>query len=93
MTTRIAVNGAAGRMGRCLIQAVQQTEGLVLSAAIDRAESSLLGADAGELAGVGKLNVAISSDVAQATAESDVIIDFTLPEVTMALIPHCLANN
>jgi 4-hydroxy-tetrahydrodipicolinate reductase len=93
MTTRIAVNGAAGRMGRCLIQAVQQTEGLILSAAIDRVESSLIGADAGELAGVGKLNVAITSDVAAATANSDVIIDFTLPEVTMALIPHCLENN
>ncbi len=93
MTTRIAINGAAGRMGRCLIQAVDQTEGLELSAALDRVESSLIGADAGELAGVGKLGVAISSDVAAATAKSDVIIDFTLPEVTMALIPHCLANQ
>lgn len=93
MTTRIAVNGAAGRMGRCLIQAVQQTEGLVLSAAIDRAESSLIGSDAGELAGVGKVNVAVTSDVAAATANSDVMIDFTLPEVTMALIPHCLAHD
>ena len=93
MTTRIAVNGAAGRMGRCLIQAVQQTEGLVLSAAIDRVESSLIGADAGELAGVGKLGVAISSDVAAATTLSDVFIDFTLPEVTMALIPHCIENQ
>ena len=64
MTINIAINGAAGRMGRCLIQAVEQTEGLALSAAIDRADSSLIGADAGELAGVGKLDVAISSDVA-----------------------------
>jgi 4-hydroxy-tetrahydrodipicolinate reductase len=93
MATRIAINGAAGRMGRCLIQAVQQTEGLVLSAAIDRVESSLIGADAGELAGVGKLGVVITSDVAAATATSDVIIDFTLPEVTMSLIPHCLENQ
>jgi len=93
MTTRIAINGAAGRMGRCLIQAVEQTEGLELSAAVDRAESSLIGADAGELAGVGKLNVAITSDVETATANSDVIIDFTLPEVTMALLSHCVANQ
>lgn len=93
MTTRIAINGAAGRMGRCLIQAVNQTADLELSAALDRVESSLIGADAGELAGVGKLGVAISSDVAAATAQSDVIIDFTLPEVTMALIPHCLDNQ
>lgn len=93
MATRIAINGAAGRMGRCLIQAVEQTQGLELSAAIDRADSSLLGADAGELAGVGKLGVTLTSDVAAATVCSDVIIDFTLPEVTMALLPYCIANK
>lgn len=93
MATRIAINGAAGRMGRCLIQAVEQTQGLELSAAIDRADSSLLGADAGELAGVGKLGVAITSNVAIATVNADVIIDFTLPEVTMALLEHCVSNQ
>ena len=93
MATRIAINGAAGRMGRCLVQAVEQTEGLVLSAAVDHIDSSLLGADAGELAGVGKSGVLLSSDVAAATAISDVIIDFTLPEVTKALLPHCVENN
>ena len=93
MATRIAINGAAGRMGRCLIQAVEQTEGLELSAAIDRADSSLLGADAGELAGVGKLGVAITTDIDAATADSDVIIDFTLPEVTIALLPYCIKNQ
>ena len=93
MTTRIAVNGAAGRMGRCLIQAVAQTEGLTLSAAIARVESSLLGADAGELAGVGKLGVEITSDFGAAIALSDVIVDFTLPEVTMELIPHCIESQ
>jgi 4-hydroxy-tetrahydrodipicolinate reductase len=93
MATRIAINGAAGRMGRCLIQAVEQTDGLVLSAAIDRVDSTLLGADAGELAGVGKLNVALTSDIVEATKNSDVIIDFTLPEVTMALLSHCVENQ
>ena len=93
MATKIAINGAAGRMGRCLIQAVEQTEGLALSAAIDRADSSLIGADAGEVAGVGKLGIAISSDIEQATKDSDIIIDFTLPEVTMALLPFCVANQ
>ncbi|SFK66679.1 4-hydroxy-tetrahydrodipicolinate reductase [Methylophaga sulfidovorans] len=93
MATKIAINGAAGRMGRCLIQAVEQTEGLELSSAIDRADSSLIGADAGEVAGVGKLGIAISSDIEQATKDSDIIIDFTLPEVTMALLPACVANQ
>ena len=89
----IAVNGAVGRMGRCLIQAVKQTDGLVLSAAVDRAKSTLLGVDAGELVGVGKLNIAITDNIAAAAAVSDIIIDFTMPDVTMALLPHCVENE
>ena len=93
MAINIAINGAAGRMGRCLIQAVAETDGLQLSAAIDRAESSLIGVDAGELAGVGKLGVVLSADLEQATQQSDVIIDFTIPEATMALLPLCAENQ
>lgn len=93
MAINIAINGAAGRMGRCLIQAVAETDGLELSAAIDRPESSLIGVDAGELAGVGKLGVLLSADLEQATQQSDVIIDFTIPEATMALLPLCAENQ
>ena len=62
---RIAVIGAAGRMGKILIEAIGQVEGAALTAAIERPESSLIGADAGELAGVGRLGVAISGDLTQ----------------------------
>lgn len=93
MAINIAINGAAGRMGRCLIQAVAETEGLQLSAAVDRPESSLIGVDAGELAGVGKLDVVISADLELATQQSDIMIDFTLPEATMALLPLCAQNQ
>lgn len=51
---RVAIAGAGGRMGRQLIQAVQQMEGAALGAALEREGSSLLGSDAGELAGAGK---------------------------------------
>jgi 4-hydroxy-tetrahydrodipicolinate reductase len=50
---RVAIAGAGGRMGRQLIQAVQQMDGAALGAALER-EGSLLGSDAGELAGAGK---------------------------------------
>jgi len=93
MTITVAINGAAGRMGRCLIQAVHETEGLTLTAALDRAESSLIGVDAGELAGVGKLGVTVTADIAAATQQSDIIIDFTLPEATMALLPYCVEHQ
>lgn len=49
-TIRIAIVGAGGRMGRQLIQAVTQMEGVVLGAAIERKGSTLVGSDAGELA-------------------------------------------
>ena len=59
---RIAVIGAAGRMGKTLIQAIQDAENVELGAAIVEPSSSLIGADAGEVAGVGKLNVHAVND-------------------------------
>ncbi len=50
MTTRIAICGAAGRMGRALIHAVVNRPDVTLTAAIERPGSSLIGADAGEMA-------------------------------------------
>lgn len=49
--TRIAITGAAGRMGRTLVQALEEVDALTLGAAFERPEQSLIGADAGELAG------------------------------------------
>lgn len=87
--TRIAIAGAGGRMGRALIQAVVAAEGVQLAAAIEQPQSSLLGSDAGELAGVGKLGVAISADLAAVTSQFDVLIDFTVPAATAANIDIC----
>mgnify|MGYP002752438188 CR=1 FL=1 len=59
MALRIAIVGAGGRMGRQLIQAVHNAEGVELGAAFERVGSSLIGADAGELAGIGNLGVKV----------------------------------
>ncbi|WP_319781606.1 4-hydroxy-tetrahydrodipicolinate reductase [Oceanisphaera sp. IT1-181] len=83
---RIAVAGCNGRMGKVLIESVSQTAGVVLTAAIEHAGSSVLGADAGELANVGRLGVMVSADLAAVIDNVDVIIDFTRPEVTLANI-------
>ncbi|SDU38079.1 4-hydroxy-tetrahydrodipicolinate reductase [Halopseudomonas salegens] len=89
--TRVAVIGAAGRMGKTLIEALTQTEGTTLTAAIERPESSLLGADAGELAGVGKLGVAVTGDLQAVTDSFDVLIDFTHPTTTLVNLGICRA--
>ena len=56
---RVAIAGAGGRMGRQLIQAALQMEGVVLGAALEREGSTLLGTDAGELAGAGHSDPAL----------------------------------
>lgn len=87
--TKIAITGAAGRMGRNLIEATHLAPGAILSAAIERPGSSVIGVDAGELIGIEKQNVSIVDNVATGLASSDVLIDFTIPEVTLANVALC----
>jgi 4-hydroxy-tetrahydrodipicolinate reductase len=89
--TRIAITGAAGRMGRSLIEAVHNTEGLELTAALEHPDSTLLGSDAGELTGLGRLGVILAADLAAVTDKFDVLIDFTRPEPTLANLAICRA--
>ncbi|MCC1497062.1 4-hydroxy-tetrahydrodipicolinate reductase [Alcanivorax sp. 1008] len=86
---KVGILGAAGRMGRTLIEAVNNADGLTLGAAVDVPGSSLIGADAGELIGVGKLGVSLSDDLASVVRDADVFIDFTLPEATERHIAIC----
>ena len=87
---RIAILGAGGRMGRTLIQAVNEA-GFTLAAAVERPESTLLGSDAGELAGIGNLGVKIVGDLAQVLDQCDVVIDFTAPVATEKHLELCRA--
>ena len=86
---RVAVVGAAGRMGKNLIQAVAEAERLVLGAATERSGSTLLGADAGELAGLGALNVALVDSLQSVVDAFDVVIDFTTPTATLNHVEIC----
>ncbi len=84
MSIRIGITGAAGRMGRMLAEVVSEAERpCSLVVAIERAESSLLGADMGELLGDGTSGVTITSDLVSVASDIDVLIDFTVPEATL----------
>ena len=87
--TRIAVTGAGGRMGRALIEAVHAHKDLRLTVALERAGSPMLGADAGDLAGVGSLGVKVEADIEAAADRFDTLIDFTRPEATLANLALC----
>jgi 4-hydroxy-tetrahydrodipicolinate reductase len=84
--TRIAVVGASGRMGVCLLKAVALSDKTTLSAAIS---GSAMGKDAGELAGIGTLNLPVVADLTNVIDQFDVLIDFTRPEPSMAYIELC----
>jgi len=88
--TRIAIVGAAGRMGRCLIEAChQQSPQVRLTSAVERSESADIGRDAGEVAGIGHLDVAIQDNLETIVNDFDVLIDFTRPEVSLSNLEIC----
>ena len=89
---RIVVVGATGKMGQTLIQEIFNDKELLLSGAADVASSSLIGSDAGSLLGL-KTNVLISESLTEEHAESDILIDFTRPEASLAYLDFCLAHN
>jgi len=93
MTTRIAVVGANGRMGRVLIEATEHAEGAELGAAFARQGSPLVGQDAGMVAGTGNIGVPVSDDMAAACSDFDVLIDFTSVDATMHHLEICRTSG
>jgi 4-hydroxy-tetrahydrodipicolinate reductase len=85
----IAITGAGGRMGKALIEAISQADGLQLSAAIERPDSTLVGVDSGELAGIGRNDICVVSSLAEVIDQFDVLIDFSSPASTSANVAHC----
>lgn len=85
---KIAITGAAGRMGRALIQACD-TPNTCLAVALERPGSSLIGSDAGELVGMNKLNVPLVDQLVTVLDNFEVLVDFTSPEATLAHLALC----
>ena len=92
-TIKVGVIGAGGRMGRMLIEAVQNNPKTILNAAIERQGSSLVGADAGEVAAIGRLEVQIVDELEAVINDIDVLIDFSLPDATEKNMQVCAEHN
>lgn len=91
MTIRVAINGAAGRMGRELVIACARRDDLELAAAFDVPDSAHIGADAGTLASGEAAGVAIAGPDQRSQAAFDVLVDFTRPEPCMHALDDCVA--
>jgi 4-hydroxy-tetrahydrodipicolinate reductase len=92
MKTIIGVNGACGRMGQRIIQLAHEDHSLTIGAALEAAGHPRQGQDIGDVAGIGPIDVQVASSV-PLHQRLDVIIDFSLPEGTMAILPLCLERQ
>ena len=88
---RVGIAGAAGRMGRTLVQAVHEDRALKLTGALEAPGNILLGNDAGEIAGIGPSGVRLVDDPQQVARACDVLIDFTLPQPCLVNLDACVA--
>ncbi|MEE9587820.1 MAG: 4-hydroxy-tetrahydrodipicolinate reductase [Hyphomicrobiaceae bacterium] len=79
---RLAVMGAAGRMGRNLIRAVHDIDGTIVAGGTEPAGAEAIGQDLGTLAGLGELGVAVTDDPLELFTKVDGILDFTSPAAT-----------
>jgi 4-hydroxy-tetrahydrodipicolinate reductase len=80
---RIAVMGAAGRMGRTLVATIHAQPGAAVAGGTEHDASDALGRDVGELAGVGVLGIQVSKDTAAVINSVDAIVDFTSPSASV----------
>ncbi len=85
--TRIAISGAAGRMGQRLVALATVDEGLVLAGTLESPNHPRLGEDVGSIAGVGPIGIPLAAAV---DAEIDAVIDFSLPEALDTVLQTCL---
>lgn len=84
---RIAISGAAGRMGQRLVALGRADSELEIVAAVEAAGHAKIGCDAGEVAGIGNIGVAITPELER---KVDVLIDFSSPKGTEQIVRRCL---
>jgi 4-hydroxy-tetrahydrodipicolinate reductase len=92
MKTILGINGAAGRMGQRLVHLAREDAGLTLGAALEAPGHPQQGRDVGEVAGLGPVGVTVRSDLPLGQ-RLDVLIDFSSPEGTMAVLPLCVGRR
>ncbi|MGP1946035.1 MAG: 4-hydroxy-tetrahydrodipicolinate reductase [Arsenophonus sp. ER-QC15-MAG3] len=86
---RVAIVGAGGRMGRELIKVFSRHNSVILGAVLEKNGSDIIGIDAGELVGIGRLNITICDDLINVLDKFDILIDFTSPKGTIHHLSIC----
>jgi 4-hydroxy-tetrahydrodipicolinate reductase len=87
LSIKLAIHGAAGRMGQRVTALASQDARFEIVAALESAANSKLGQDAGLVAGVGEIGVPLG---VVGESNADVVIDFSVPNAAIAVVDHCL---
>ena len=90
-TLRVLLIGATGRMGQALVRVAKERANVRISGAVTHAGSVHLGRDVGEVAGIGRLGVTVTADVAAALRDCDCAIDFSQSPATASNLAACCA--
>lgn len=93
MRVRAAIRGAAGRMGKTILEVIGATEGITVGAALEQRDSPALGLDAGDQAGIGRLGVNVTDHIESVLDDFDVLIDFTRADALTESLAACRAGN
>src|SRR3954453_4211596 len=89
-TMKLAIHGAAGRMGQRVTALAVKDSRFQVVAALESADHPLLGKDAGLIAGVGEIGVPLG---VVGESNADVVIDFSVPDAAVAVIAHCVGAS
>lgn len=90
---KIVVTGAAGRMGKSIINVIKETNQAELVGAVEKPGHADIGKDIGEAAGAGKLGIKLADNFEKVIKKADCVIDFTFPEATMHHLDIALNND
>ena len=90
---KAGICGAAGRMGKTILEVVNDTDAVSVGAAIEQSDSPALGLDAGEQVGIGRLGVGITDKIGTVVDDFDVLIDFTQADAVLKNLEQCRANK
>ena len=90
---KAAICGAAGRMGKTILEVIGEADGIAAGAAIEQSNSPALGLDAGAQAGIGTLGVSVTDDLDAVMDDFDVLIDFTRADAVLENLERCRAGG
>ena len=87
---KLIITGAAGRMGKRILDIAVASKNFEIAAALEAPNHPAIGTDAGLIAGIAEIGVHITSEFPH---DADVVIDFSLPQATDAVLNYCLTSN